>query len=379
MRPLAAFALTAFLLTRSAPAQPSDEAEPVFRSETRIVEITLLASDRRGQPITDLTAAEFEVLDDGQPQTILDLHRVGTRGDVERGTADLAFRHTLILIDALNTDFRDQTRLRKAVGEVLEGVDAREERVAVFLFNGELYMLHDFLDPPEALLDLAKGIAGDGSFEPVRRLGREWASWDGMFRQAASWPALLGSGSDFARAAATLNAFSDVARGTDGIPGQKNLIWISSGFMVGAISSYCRTMLPGTFGPDGMDVLCVGMRNPSVSHKDFSRVLHSLNGYNWSVYPVDVAGLSLDPRSSDRIGVMKTIAKTTGGKGFYNRNDLDRQVQDALADSGTGYVIAFSPSGAAIPGKQHKIKIRTVRSGVRLRYRRTYQDHASSH
>ena len=46
-------------------AIPASAQNPVFQAETRIVEIAIVASDSKGEPVVDLTAGDFRVFDNG--------------------------------------------------------------------------------------------------------------------------------------------------------------------------------------------------------------------------------------------------------------------------------------------------------------------------
>ena len=43
--------------------------QATFRAGTELVSVTATVTDRRGQHLTDLTREDFEVLEDGKPQT----------------------------------------------------------------------------------------------------------------------------------------------------------------------------------------------------------------------------------------------------------------------------------------------------------------------
>jgi hypothetical protein len=53
-------------LVRGAQQQPV----PLFRSGIELIEVDAIVTDRDGNPVKDLTAADFEVFEDGRPQTI---------------------------------------------------------------------------------------------------------------------------------------------------------------------------------------------------------------------------------------------------------------------------------------------------------------------
>jgi VWFA-related protein len=72
------------------------------------------------------------------------------------------------------------------------------------------------------------------------------------------------------------------------------------------------------------------------------------------------------------IGTMEELADDTGGKAFYNSNDLTSLMRSALEDSRTGYLLTYSPRDLREDGAFHTIRVRALRSRVKLRYRPGY-------
>jgi hypothetical protein len=120
-----------------------------------------------------------------------------------------------------------------------------------------------------------------------------------------------------------------------------------------------------------------------------------------SVYPVDAEGLralsTFDASQSGRVNgrlatgpefmaitsqaaagiqaahfTMQDIAEQTGGRAFFNRNDLDRAVQAAAEDGSSYYALAFRPEKYVADGRMHELKLKCKRAGVQLRYRHGY-------
>ena len=54
---------------QATPAEATDPAQPVFRAGINFVRVDVIATDRQGNPVMDLTADDFEVSEDGQAQT----------------------------------------------------------------------------------------------------------------------------------------------------------------------------------------------------------------------------------------------------------------------------------------------------------------------
>src|SRR4051812_16604829 len=64
-------AAAASSLAAQAPSSPGTQAPPlVFRVEVNYVEVDAIVTDAQGNPVSDLTAADFELVEDRQPQKI---------------------------------------------------------------------------------------------------------------------------------------------------------------------------------------------------------------------------------------------------------------------------------------------------------------------
>src|SRR5205085_10811324 len=69
---------------------------------------------------------------------------------------------------------------------------------------------------------------------------------------------------------------------------------------------------------------------------------------------------------------MNQIAESTGGKAYYNRNDIDHAVALSIADGSTYYTVAYYPEDRDWNGKFRKVEIKLARPGLRARYRQGY-------
>src|SRR5277367_5416330 len=99
-----------------------------IHSTTRLVQLSVVVKDRKGDPLTGLTKENFSILDRGRPQTIaifseaipapLETPRplpfnVFTNRFDQKGQDPGAV--TIILFDALNTSSEDQSRVRQQI------------------------------------------------------------------------------------------------------------------------------------------------------------------------------------------------------------------------------------------------------------------------
>ena len=145
----------------------------------------------------------------------------------------------------------------------------------------------------------------------------------------------------------TLQAMQQVAQAMAGFPGRKSLIWASGGF---PFSVSDNTMQLAPAGRDSLtDVL------PMYEH-----TWQLLNDAQIALYPVDVKGLQVvgvptasvsNPgrnytrnmywRNLDTQATLQTFASMTGGRAYYNSNDLVKGFRNAVSDSSEYYMLGY--------------------------------------
>jgi hypothetical protein len=69
---------------------------------------------------------------------------------------------------------------------------------------------------------------------------------------------------------------------------------------------------------------------------------------------------------------MQVLATRTGGRAFFNDNDLRAALRRAADDSRLVYVLGYYPTHGKWNGKFHEVKIRAKRPGVQLWHRQGY-------
>jgi hypothetical protein len=95
--------------------------------------------------------------------------------------------------------------------------------------------------------------------------------------------------------------------------------------------------------------------------------------------PGRLAGLSIAQQSISFSEVptgpfmtMEALAGGTGGRAYYNTNDILGSLRNALDDSRVTYSLAFYPTNTKWDGKFHDLKVEVKRPGVKVRARRGY-------
>lgn len=251
-----------------------------------------------------------------------------------------------------------------------------EDRVGIYALGTELRVLHDFTNDSKSLIDtLTKNSGGAASPGSGPLAGLE--SW---LSDKTSFPLEVNTE---LRVRATVSAMKAIANHIGHTTGRKNLIWVTGGFpfLAGRPASVVLSRQPvrRTFVEFGSYVF---------------RAIHALNDANIAVYPVDARGLAgsagvlpAQPEDSPKpktgapvrvaalpegIDVMNVMAENTGGRAYYNSNDIQHAIHDAIEDSELTYTLGFYADAVAHGTEFRDLKVQVDRKDVELRYRRGY-------
>jgi VWFA-related protein len=332
------------------------QSQSVLRATTRLVVLDVVAIDGKGQPIPDLKADDFTVLEDGKPQKISDFsfHQPGPAGAAPRQTAPNIISNApefssnsclnVILLDAINTDFSSHAYAQDMLVKYLE-TNPTIQPTAIFAMEGKLTMLHDFTTDTKALRDVVAHFQPQGP----EHIPDVYA--------AASPFSRRGSYKANPRAREiTAHSMLFLARSLGGYPGRKNLIWLSEGFPISLFPDFNA----------GNQVITVEDYSPLAE-----RIADELMNAQVALYPIDAAGVSVNDRFPARTA-MESMAERTGGKTFFNRNDIDLGIRTSMDDGSTYYTLEYYPQNHVWNTKFRRIEVKLTRANAKLTYRQGY-------
>jgi VWFA-related protein len=273
-------------------------------------------------------------------------------------------------------------------------MDAHDE-VALYAMAGQVTVLNDFTNDSRALvraldtyrpsLAMADNTSGVGRIDSLGPLGRP--NGGAMLQQRAAQQSADEEEGFFIqrRVDKTVEAFQAIATHLAGIPGRKNIVWLTTGF---PFAVNYDPMAPGMrFNRSTGMFDIVGQAITSMSPQ-LQKAARAFNDANMAIYPVDVRGLMTLPEFSaarrtfsnepgvstgqTEIDSMIDIAERTGGRAFYETNGITEAIQSAASDARVTYLLGYYSADSNYDGKFHDIKIKTTKPGVTLRYRRGY-------
>ncbi|MHB8653744.1 MAG: VWA domain-containing protein [Terriglobia bacterium] len=400
----------------------------VIRTETRLVDISVVAQDSSGRAVTDLSRNDFQLYDNGKPVPIDEFSAVSLQRAPVEALPPNTFSNrvgvpiiTVVLLDGLNTTFQDQSWARTEVVQFLEKLRP-EDRVAIFMLGEHLYVLQNFTSNPQILLAALRnakvrnprevegsaptqsnpdeadqasvnvmGSPVPSSVDPGNNSNVAISAAQGAAAGPAAGAAagFAGEAADMAQMEAIMNQFQahtsaffqvdSVQRTLDALiaiakylahfPGRKNLIWVSSAFPISI--GFDTPRAPG----DTRDQI-----HFTSDLERTNKILNAaLNNANMAIYPVDARGLVAGAPGTTNLNnlystqdTMKELASETGGQAFVNTNDIARAMRTAADDSLSSYELGFYLHDIKWNNQYHALKVKVSRPGVHLRYRQGY-------
>lgn len=414
-------------------AASSDQASiPVFRANSRLVMVDVVATDSSGHFVPGLKASDFSVLEDGKPQKLwaFGVHTAAAAGKASAiQPADLpvlpphqfsnfplddpARPITIVLMDLLNTSGMEQHYARKDMLKFLRELPSGQ-RVALFTLTTHLTMLQGFTSDGATLAAAAKMLLARESplMTPESQVQQDQVTAT-MLEAMAEGSQSAGSAAGHApsignaplapiaqairrvideegtfqegeRTVITLENLKALARAVSGYPGRKSLIWLSADF-------------PVQLGPDFQSRREV--RNSRTLVSAIQETAALLTASQIAVFPVDVGGLrsrgtgmdistpvmvegSVQDQAGTSLGrqtatewdaheAMGDVARETGGQAFYGSNDLKAAMSKSLEQGSNYYTLAYIPSNKRWNGDYRKIEVKST-GNCKLSYRRGY-------
>ncbi len=410
---------------------PAQRATGSVNAGVRAVLVDVVVRDKKGLPVRDLTQADFEVLEDGVPQTLGSF-----TGVFEGATPDAAAPAsapagapavgsappmnagptiTALVFDRLTPESRQMAV--QAAQSYLGSKEEAPSYIGIFGVDNALTPFAPFTKNVRVLrAALAKmNSRGSSSFNsPEQRQQR--ADAERTAASAGAQVAAAGAGSGPGTSAAMgsapaaaliaqmqaemLHDFEVMEHDQEGYASTNGLF---------SIIAAMRT-LPGR---KSMVFFSEGLSLPAAVQRLFLGVIDAANRANVSIYTMDAAGLraeSIQRQMGDQVnaaakagietgyanggssrsamvqgleeneGVLRQdphnslgeLAKSTGGLLFENTNNLRPAFDRIEADLHNYYLLGYTPTNDKFDGKFRAIEVRVKRPGVTIAARKGY-------
>jgi len=311
---------------------PSDT--PTLRVTSSLVFLDVTVLDKRGRPVvTGLTKDDFTITEDKKPQRIFsfeapEAHTMANAGDANpQGKAAV----TIFVLDLLNSDFEDFAFIRYSVENYLKRQPTRLKSPAEMMVigNESLELIQGYTQNRDDLLFALEHVS---AVLPYKMM-------NGSF---------VGERFD-----QSIDALQQIALQSKGAPGRKNIVWVGTGG-----PSVTTALLPGSVA-DQIDRYVHATVNMLVEARISLFVIYpglKAQGVNLiSAMDADVEVGNNDPFAGDvNFGV---FVNETGGNLFYNRNDVDSEIERSLQLGSEYYTLTYQPHDGETDGRFRRIRV----------------------
>ena len=367
--------LTALFLLLTLAANAQDAATPHTATLTvnaRLVVLDLVVRDKDGKPVTDLTANDFRVYEDGQLQRIRSFEAPSTHTLPAATLANTATVFdpaqpapfgqspvSVLILDQLNTHFADSSFARRSLRDLLLKQPAllNQPTTLLTVYDNNFKLLQPFTRDREALLKALAAAPtkmawqletnGSADYGPIERLDQ------------------------------SLHALEQIAQSYASIPGRKNLIWVGGGF---------PTIDPTSFDSHDLQIV-----QDTVQH--ITDVLLATRVTLYAVDPTSSAAGVVEITNADQADAASAsggpvgtnigsydanadfdkLGLITGGRIVRGRNDVGAQIALAIDDGTSFYTLGYAPTSTSTSAAQYrKIRVDCLRPGLTMVTRSGY-------
>lgn len=400
---LLAFAAAAAVAGQTPAPKPPAPLPPL--SEQVVVSVTnieVVVTDSRGNRISGLTRADFEVIQDGVPQTISNFYAVsGGKVFLEDGKVlaleskdaqaelprEVKARYVLY-IDNLNIQPINRNRMFRRLKEFVGQTIGPNAEAMVVTFNRSLKVRQKFTSEAGQVVNALEQIeleTGGGTTIASERRDAlhqidESRSADQAVQVARQFSRSLRNDLEF-----TVDGIRNTLNGLAGVDGRKVFVYVSEG-------------LPSIAGLELFDAVQQKYREGSSStlesfefdmNSKYASIVQAANAQAVTFWALDASGLTVDSsvsaenRSYSNVhpsdfqqrqnmqAPLQMMAEQTGGIAAVNTNDWKSNLDELSKDFSNFYSIGYRSTRSAVD-KPHSVEVQVKRKGLRVRARRGF-------
>lgn len=259
--------------------KPADSGA-VIRTETRLVLVDAVVTDKKGAYVRDLTQKDFKVWEDNKEQPI---KTFSFEADPNSPTASQP-RYLVLFFDNTTIGFGEQAQARQAALKFIDSNAAPNHLMAIVNFSGALDIVQNFTDNVDRLKAAAQGIRASNI---VTQTSNTAGAIGG-----ATIPQLGRGQAAFGRLDMILS-LRELARNLAPIPGRKTLVLLTGGFPV----------------------------NPDLL-QEVTATIDVCNHSNVAIYPIDIRGLVAPAMHDDDAALVRPARQSSSQQAGQSSPEL---------------------------------------------------------
>ena len=323
---------------------------PTINVTSSLVFLDVTVLDKNGRPVdSGLTQDDFTITEDNKPQTIFSFEppepRVRATGAEDENSNGEA-PQTILVMDRLNSSLQDFAYIRFQVEQFLKAQPATlaSPTELLVLGNDSLEMVQGSTRSRKQLLDAVEQIP---TVLPYKHMIRAFG-WE--------------------RVGQSLDALEQIAIQNKGVPGRKNIVWVGHGTpgvnldsarLSGGLVAQLKQYVHSTTNMLVQARISLFVIYPGLPTDSGASISPGLPPQAAAMALTETqAGIDLgdsDPfAGSMNFGL---LANETGGKLFYNHNDVAMEIKESEQIGSHYYTLTYQPQNLVPDGKFRRIRV----------------------
>jgi VWFA-related protein len=310
----------------------------------RLITLDVVVTDHTGKPVPNLQQADFTLLDNKQPQTIVSFAAI----DAAHKAADPP--QAVVVLDSLNNSNTSVAVLKVQL------------KLYFQQHGGELPLLTFLAYFPDTAKE--QPVATRDGNALVRYLDANNSGQSGLLRSQVD-------AGEAERTVASLRTLEQLTTAEALVPGRKLLIWLGSGWPLiegegfelspkgQAVLFRNAVGLSNSLRKSDITVYNVGLDREADQTLDYEHFLKGVASPN----KVQYGNLALD-----------VLAIQTGGLVLKYNSDVVGSLEKCVEDAATYYVVSFAAPPARHPDEYHSLQVKIRDPGLTARTRTGYYD-----
>lgn len=373
-----------------APPRPTGEQPPItFKVEVNYVEIDAVVTDAQGNFVPDLTKDDFQVSEQGRPQTVSNFSLVDIpvqkfdpplyktkpiEPDVRSNRNEFNGRIFVIVLDDLNVAFQRTARVKAGARQFIERYLGANDIAAIVTTGGSKRSAQEFTSSRERLLSVVDRFMGQKEKSATLEKIDDYYRGGGL-----TTPRDQAEHIRSYKARNTFTVLKNVADYMGGIRGRRKAVVLFSEGVDYDIYDPINNQYANDIRQYGQDAIAAATRaNVSFYAVDPRGLLGPDDGLGaeLSAFPQDpTLGLSMSALGNEqRIAQdsLRTISSETGGFASINRNEYQDNFARIVRDNSSYYVLGYYSTDTKRDGTFRTLNVRVKRPGLQVRARKGY-------
>ena len=374
---------------------PPEKVQDVVKITTNLVQVDAVVM-KDGKQVTDLTADDFELFEDGKPQAITNFsyisnmahgatavpvahakskEKIATPVAPAEISPGQARRTVAIMVDDLGMSFSSVSEVRHQLRKYIDEDLSPNDLIAIIRTGGDVGALQQFTNDKRVLTTAIDHIR----WNPCSRVGVHVFNPEGAppVHETAGYGLGYGPcGQPLVDSLeASLRIFDFVLDGMKYLPGRKSMVVLSDSLPI-------STQMAGDEDSD--------LNLEAVLHKVAEKAIRAAV----VIYAADTRGLQYTgPTAADKVDIAggrdtAALSRLSGARtmamfndrlgadlltrktgGFLNMNSNDFGLKKVMADQEGYYLIGFRPADDTFNRLHHALKLRVKKPGLTVRTR----------